>query len=255
MSLSGGEPVEPLLSATDFRRYFYTCLILAFICFAAAIVSISSSGYANVDELSIMGHGTIDARHASKSAADTAMIQNATVVYEAKREWGGGSKETLSSSFIVSGASPDGGYRNQYVVKGAGAEHKVEYRATQISGDFSGNGEIVVTATEYDTGPGGTLESTINMDSRNGEATFQGRVYNAVEGRPATIEELDAVGQFVLRSYLNISYVPEGPEDWLGFCAATNRDMILDTSVPTGIYIAPPGYYVGEDGQLRPDGS
>jgi hypothetical protein len=213
-----------IMEPGDFKKYFYTCVILAAVCFVAAVACVISSGYANVLETSIMGQGSVDMRHHAQNAGDVAMVQNATVVYQARREWGPGAPglESFTTSFLVAGADASGGYRNQYVVKGSGAGHKVEYRATQITGDFVGSGEIVVSATEAE---GETFESLINMDSSRGNATIRGRVQTADgQGRPMTIEELDAVGQFILTQYLQITEPPATNEDWLGFCKGVEEE-------------------------------
>ena len=73
------------------------------------------------------------------------------------------------------------------------------------------------------------------FDTRDGLATIQGRVYNNSEGRPATIEELDAVGKYLLNTHLNVSNAPILPSDWLGFCSGLDQDV----NMPDGIYILP----------------
>ena len=213
-----------IMEPGDFKKYFYTCAILAVVCFGAAVACVVSSGYANVIETSLMGQGSVDLRSHGPNAGDIAMVQNATVVYESRREWGPGTGgiETFTTSFLVAGADASGGYRNQFVVKGSGAGHKVEYRATAITGDFVGSGEIVMTATA-DGGDG--FESLINMDSSRGNATLRGRVITADgQGRPMTISELDAVGKFVLEQYLQVTNPPVVAEDWLGFCKGVEEE-------------------------------
>jgi hypothetical protein len=221
-----------------FLRYYYASVFLAIICFSCAIIAIGVSGYANIVEQSIIGTGDLYTRHDSASASDLASVSNATAVYESKLEWESGSKaQTFSSSFIVSGASSKGGFRNQYVVKASGAGYKHVYRATAISGEFAGSGEVSLTLGEDGAE---SLDSLILMDSRNGNATFQGRIYNSQSGRPVTAEEMDAVGRFVIRSYLNVSQPIVGPDNWLGFCESLDRDNIL--AHEGGFYVIPPGY-------------
>jgi len=220
-----------LFTPDDFKKYFYASLFLAVFCLILAIIAIGESGQANVIQQSIMGHGDLYTRHDSEGASDLAISDNATVVYQGTRNWESSSKEqTSSSSYIVSGAQ--GGYQNQYVVKSSGAGYKHEYRATKIMGDFSGSSEISLTVNDDGAE---NLDSLILMD---GNATFQGRIYNGQSGKPITEEELDAVGDFVLRSYLNISEEITKPEDWLGFCDRMNRDMILADEVGA-IYVLP----------------
>jgi hypothetical protein len=63
-----------------------------------------------------------------------------------------------------------------------------------------------------------SLDSLILMDSRAGNATFQGRIYNGRSGKPVAEEEMDAIGKFVVRSYLNITEPIKTSQDWLQFC-------------------------------------
>jgi hypothetical protein len=236
-----------LFTPEDIRKYFYTSCFLAIICLILALVAIGESGYANTIEQTIIGKGDIYTRHDSQSASDLASAINSTLVYEAKREWTGESEsQQFSSSFIVTGAQASGGYRNQYVVKSSGAGYKHVYRATQISGDFAGQGDVSLTIGEDGAE---SLDSLVLMDSRNGNATFQGRIYSSVGGRPITAEEMDAVGQLMIRSYLNISQTIDKPVGWLDFCGSLNR--LIDPAVAPGIYVAPPGYVLDETGNLK----
>lgn len=235
-----------LFTPEDIRKYFYASCILAIICLLFSIVAIGLSGQANINEQSIVGTGDLYTRHDSTHASDLASAANSTVVYQAKREWDvPGSPETFATSFIVSGAQAKGGYRNQYVVKSSGAGYKHVYRATAISGDFSGSGEVSLTTG----GDGGeSLDSLVLMDSRTGNATFQGRIYNSQSGRPVTAEETDAVGKFLIRSYLNVSQPITTPEGWLDFCGMLDRDNIL--AQEGGVYVIPSGYRLDENRKL-----
>ncbi|MDD1761471.1 MAG: hypothetical protein LUQ59_04500 [Methanothrix sp.] len=210
-------------------------LLIAFCLVSGFLLVLGFMGYANTIEESVFGKGTLDHSSYSKSASDRAMTRDAeSVAYQMKRDWENESEQTFTSSFIVSGAG--GSYRDQYVVKASGAGYKHTYRATKIRGDFSGSGESSVT---MQTGTQG-LDSLILMD---GNATFQGRIINGQTGRPVAEAEMDAVGQFVIRSYLNVTEKPETPEDWLGFCAG------LDDDTPNGLLIVPAGYRV-EGGRI-----
>lgn len=239
--------MEALFAPSDFKKYFYACLILAVLCFVGALLAISTSGYGNIIEHSIVGTGDLYTRHDSQSASDLASVANSTVVYEAKREWEGTSTaQTFSSSFIVSGASAKGGYRNQNVVKSSGAGYKHVYRATAITGEFSGRGEVSLTLGEDGAE---SLDSLILMDSRQGNATFQGRIYSSENGKPVTAEESDAVGRFMIRSYLNITEPITTPAGWLDFCASL--DNLIDPKIAKNVYVAPPGYVLDETGNLK----
>jgi hypothetical protein len=231
---------------------FRICFLLSFafagLFLALFIISLSGSpGSANIIEQSIVGTGDLYTRHDSATSSDLASVVNASVVYGAKREWQGDSDpKTFTSSFLVSGATSKGGFRNQYVVKASGAGYKHVYRATAITGEFAGSGDVSLTIGE----DGATsLDSLILVDSRQGNATFQGRIYSSENGKPVTVEEADAVGRFMVRSYLNITEPLAGVDNWLGFCESLNR--LIDPAIAPGIYVAPPGYDLDSTGNLK----
>jgi len=209
--LTGGDSIsnETFLTPPDFRKYFYASLILAVFCLVGALIAVSSSGSGNLFEETISGQGTVDHGTYSKHGSDRALAEDAEVVYQMKREWGG-EDQTFLTSFTVTGAR--GGYKNQYVVKASGADYKHTYQATQITGNFTGSGASVVTV---ETG----IESIDSLVLMDGNATFRGRIINGQTGKPVTESETDAVGQFFIRSYLNISKPPKTVEDWLAFCS------------------------------------
>lgn len=234
-ALTEADQVTKLFTPEDIRKYFYASCILAGLAFIAILYIVGTSGSANTLDTSMVGTGTMDYRHDSEHSADIAMAENASIMYDYSRTWGQDvAVETAKSQFVVTSAK--GGYKTQYAVKGSGAGHKVDYRATKISGDASFASEISLSATESG---GENVDSMIWFDTRDGLATIQGRVYNNSEGRPATIEELDAVGKYLLNTHLNVSNAPIVPESWLGSCEELNRDMILDPTVPDGLYILP----------------
>ena len=218
-----------LFTPDDIRKYFYASCMLAGVAFVAIMFIVATGGSGNSLDSSLSGTGTMDYRHDSEHSSDLAMAENATVMYDYSRTWGEGT-DIARSSFIVTSAK--GGYKTQYAVTGYGANHKVTYRATKISGDASFASEITLTATEAG---GENFDSIIQFDTRDGNATIQGRVYNSTAGRPATLEELDAVGKYLLNTHLNVSVAPITPEDWLGFCEGLNKDA----NIPEGIYILP----------------
>ena len=234
-ALTEADQVTKLFTPEDIRKYFYASCILAGLAFIAILYIVGTSGSANTLDTSMVGTGTMDYRHDSEHSADIAMAENASIMYDYSRTWGQDvAVETAKSQFVVTSAK--GGYKTQYAVQGSGADHKVDYRATKISGDASFASEISLSATESG---GENVDSMIWFDTRDGLATIQGRVYNNSEGRPATIEELDAVGKYLLNTHLNVSKEPIVPESWLGSCEELNRDMILDPTVPDGLYILP----------------
>jgi len=223
--------VTKLFTPEDIRKYFYASCILAGLAFVAILYVVGTSGSANTLETSLVGTGSMDYRHDSDHSADVAMAENASIMYDYSRTWGQDvAVETAKSQFVVT--SGKGGHKTQYVVKGTGADHKVEYRATKISGDASFASEISLSATEAG---GENFDSMIWFDTRDGESKLQGRVYSSDNGRPATIEELNATGQWLLNTHLNVSNEPIAPENWLSFCEGLDQDV----NMPDGIYILP----------------
>jgi hypothetical protein len=212
---------------------------------ALFILSLGGSpGEANSLDTSLKGTGTMDIRHDNERSSDRAMADGAAIMYDYSREWGAKDEsETATSSFIVTSGS--GGYKTQYAVKGSGAGHKVDYRATKISGDASFASEITLTGNEAG---GENFDSVIEFDVLSGNATIRGRVYNQTAGRPATTEELDAVGKYLLQTHLNVSTTLITPENWLDFCRML--DHLIDPAIAPGVYIAPEGYELDGTGNL-----
>lgn len=218
-------------TTNDVKKYFYASCILAALCLLLAIMLLVINVGGNTLDTSMVGSGTMNYRHDSEHSSDIAMAENASIMYDYSRQWDTkGIIEKATSYFVVSGAN--GGYNTQYAVRGYGANHKVDYRATRISGDASFASEISLSATESG---GENFDSMIWFDTRDGNATIQGRVYNNEAGRPATIEELDAVGKYLLNTHLNVSNEPIVPENWLDFCSGLDKDI----NMPEGIYILP----------------
>ena len=224
-----------LFTPEDIRKYFYASCLLAGLALSAIFYIVGTGGSGNVLDTSIVGTGTGSIRHDSEHSADLAMAENASIIYDYSRSWDDNDNiEVAKSQFVVTSAN--GGYKTQYLVKGSRAGHKVEYRATKIAGNASFASEISMSATEAGDE---SLDSMFWLDTRDGLATIRGRVYNYDGRRPATIEEIDQVGRYLLNSHLNVSKEPIVPESWLGSCEELNRDMILDPTVPDGLYILP----------------
>ncbi len=184
-----------------FRFCFFLSLSLAAVYLALFILSLGGTpGQANIAEFSLTGSGNMQARTDTKTASDFASAQDADVAYDSTYKWGiEDEPESFRSDFLISSASEDGKWKNAYRIKGSGAGHKVDFKATKISGDASFAGEIILSATESG---GENFDSVIEFDTRDGNATISGRVYNSTAGRPATMQELDAVGKFLLKHHL-----------------------------------------------------
>lgn len=237
---------------------------------AIAVISIVYLSFGNVIEESFYGTGDMDTRHRYAETSDEASVKNASGIdYNHKSTWEDSTDvrtRTTDSSFTVVAADPNGGYFNRYVVKSSGAGYKHTYRV-YFEGDFSGSAAVTVTLQRSDlpemTVPildeNGTLldeenvtdtsiqaqrgaesiDSLFLIDSRGGNASFQGRIVNGQSGRPVTEGESQAVGQFLVRSYLNISKIPEDEQGWLNFCNTLDRALIMDKDAPGGIYVLP----------------
>lgn len=222
-----------LYSKNAYRLVFYGCMVMAAFCLACAILTIGLSdwGQANIQEFHIKGNGTIDSRYFTETGSGKALAKDTYLDYSSSHKWGDGT-DTIISSFIVDSGSGD--YFTQYAVQGAYSQGKVDYSATKISGP--GTFESVVTLSANEAG-GENFDSQINFDTLDGSAVIRGRVYNSSAGRPATTEELDAVGAFVFSHHLNVS-TTFTPDNWLGSCADLDKDMILNPATK-GIWIAP----------------
>lgn len=207
---------------------------LMLIVLSLTVVAMVGAVFSNVIEESIVGSGSMQSEHRSKSASDDAGVQNAkSVDYEVKRTWGAGEPSKFDSSFMVTGSDSKGSYKNRYIVKSSGAGYKHQYRA-YYTGDFAGSAEVTLSVGERTE----SLDSIFRLDSSRGNASFQGRIYNGRTGKPISESETDAVGSFVINSYLNITETEKPPEDWLGFCNSVNRDINSDPEL-NGIYVLP----------------
>ncbi len=187
------------------------CALLLAFAIIGTLSLLGALGLANVIEENFFGTGYFDHGSYSPTASDRAMTKDGTISYDMRREWDN-DKQTFDTAFIIQNGK--GTYYDQYVVKVKNAGFGHEYRATKISGDFSGTGRSVTVKTGEATGA--TIESLILMD---GNATFQGRIIDASTGKPADATQMTAVGEFVLRSYLNLTEPIRTPEDWLEFCS------------------------------------
>lgn len=237
--------MDKLFSPEDIRKYFYTSCFLALVCLLAIIYLAGISGWGNVyvqNDILAKDVITSDIRTYSGAASEVALAKGATSLeYHSTRDWGvqpgGESGQTLTSSYVISGAS--GGYQNQYVVKTSGSGYKHTYQATKIRGDFVGSSNSVVLETGVPS-----VDSLILMD---GNATFRGRIISGWTGRPITEFESDVAANATIRSYLNLS-MPQTTateEDWLGFCEKSRLAAIAEDG---GFYILPAGYDLDESG-------
>jgi len=90
--------------------------ILSIMGLAISLAMFATLASGNSLDSSLVGTGTMDYRHTSEHSSDTAMAENATIVYDYSRVWGADvPTEKATSQFMV--ASAKGGYKTQYAVK------------------------------------------------------------------------------------------------------------------------------------------
>ena len=212
--------------------------------FLAAFVLGAWFGHSDYFKNSIMGTGSFEQRTMFGDMSDIASINNGIVNYKAEATWNDGTKMTLSSTYEVTALHKDRGmpFSNKYAVAvySAGRNHKLE--AYNIEGNFAGSAYFIVAEA--------SIDSIIVMDSRTGNASFKGAVINTQKGKHLLTEsETLVVGKFVISQALNATD-PVTNDDPLAFCYKLDQDMILDPTVPDGVYIAPPGMVLNDDGKL-----
>lgn len=231
---------EVVFTSRGYWKYFWVSVGMALMCAILAGMAFWGSA-TNVLEQTVTGDGSMYSRHDWKESSDLASAVNSSVYYDYDRTWGWDNDSIeVNSEFNVFGAQDEGGFRNQYRVQTSGAGYKTTYQATQLTGEFQGKMVLnleTTAAKSEDLAPGEEMVSEITMDTTYGNGTIQGRVRTADElGRPVTREELDAVGKFMVRSYLELSKPPETYDDWLSFCASVDKE--INATYP-GVYIEP----------------
>lgn len=209
-------------------------------------VSCLNDSDASVSELDISGSGAMRVQNYGDHYRDDSGVTDGKYVYSMDRTWEDGN-ETVQKSFVLT-SSRGGSLLDRDIEVVSGAGNKRIYRTTNIEGDFEAGSETTFTIT-----PAGveSSESTVTLDVANGTARLDIRVMNLTNHGPATILDLQAVGNFTMRSYYNLSYEEQVQviEDPLAFCFALDRDNIRDTTVPDSLYFLPPGYEM-VDGKL-----
>ncbi|MCX8207989.1 MAG: hypothetical protein N3G75_09230 [Methanothrix sp.] len=196
----------------DFRKYKYFAVLMACICFAGAVIA-----GANIIQTAVSGSGKFFVQHNFQESGDIAGTKSGDIAYSYERHW---DRQTATgrSMFIVTGAT--GSYEDQYVVRGSAAGTKVEYRVEKLFGDFSGSQEIKVIIE--DSGE----ENFDNLILLKGNATYYGKIRTVDKmGRPLDAETLFGIGEFVVRSYINVSSEIQKPEDWLAFCDEVSEEL------------------------------
>ena len=202
-------------------------------------------GHSDYFKNTIQGIGSFEQRSDFGDTLDVASAANGVVNYRAEATWTDGiTSMQLTETYEVTASPKLKGmiFSNRYAVGvfSAGYNHKLE--AYNIEGNFSGSAKFVTADA--------SIDSVIVMDSRTGNASFTGAVVNQRVGKhPLTESETLAVGKFIIKQALNATD-PVTNDDPLAFCYKLDKDMILDPTVPDGVYIAPPGMILNTDGKL-----
>lgn len=202
-------------------------IVFIFVCvsYITLLAIFAVFGNANVIEHFVSGSGSVDDIVMTKENYVHATTRDAEhVTHYTQNIWDYGVNK-FESTFTVEGVR--GGYLNKYEVRSTGAGYRHEYVATKITGNFTGSADNVITLSIG-------IESFDSIVLMDGNATFRGRIKTFDRlGRPVSVAMYDEVGDLVIRSYLNITKIPERPEDWLAFCDEVNTQM------PNGIMIEP----------------
>jgi hypothetical protein len=238
----------PTFDEKTFRIIFYSCYFALAFAIACAVLSafFLSPGESSMMKTSISGSGDLDIREYAPGgvAGSTAMVAGAAATYVSFVECG--KIVTFTNSFVVTGAQAAAGHRNQYVLKGSGKDNAFEYRATAITGDFVGRGELILRGSAPDEN-GVTTEARIKLDASGGKAIFDLDVINVSTGRPVTAFELDAVGNWTFQQYLQLNETQREALREENFCESLDRILPRDFS---GYYIAPAGKKLTADADL-----
>ena len=184
---------------------------------------------------SIVGSGSGEQRTNINGAMDV-MSFNGNVVYKLTATWTDGTTPLdfeSSVSMETTGKHNGMPYTNRYSValysSRDGKLHKLE--ATGIKGNFTGSASFVITDI--------SLDSVIVMDSRTGNATFDGKLINTRGAKhPITTSEVSLIGNLIIQQEYNMSVdpAPTDPED---FCSSLNVDVLKVDPTLGGIYTAP----------------
>ncbi|HQM07397.1 MAG TPA: hypothetical protein PLR97_06275 [Bacilli bacterium] len=220
-----------------FQIGFIVCTLLAGVYLALFMFSIGLSGTGTGDtaELEIyVGQGSLRVEHAGNEFRDDSGFSDGSGTYRYDRTWDE-SNESVSKNFVVEGGKGTIYDRDITLISGSGVNRL--YRVTNIEGDYESS---VETTFELNLS-----ESTVTINVGNGIAKLDLRVMNKTDHGPATMEEVQAYGNFTIRSYYSLSAEEQEAavnQDPLAFCIELDKDNILDDTVPDAVYIAPVGY-------------
>ena len=222
-----------------FRMLYYLSFILILICISLIYIIINIDIVeGNFNTFKISGNGDMQTRSDTENLHSFASMINASSTYESNYVWG---KDKFGDAIIPKftdnyefhSESKDKKWQNAYRISSTHADYLVSWTATKLTGDDSFASTITMeTSAEGNK----NYDAHIKVDTRDGSAKIEGRVYNYISGKPATEMEVSLVGSFIFDHQLNISQEPYTPENWLGSCESMNRDVFVDE---LGIYILP----------------
>jgi len=247
-----------VLSPTSLFRlsFFLSIICLAIIAaFLVLTTGISQPGDANYVKTEIIGKGSGSGLHEGSKLSDEFGFDNATAVdYSYQKSWNNhDAAESQMSEFALKGVK--GTYWNRHIVstKEDVAGHEVVYRISSIEGSYYGKSGMDISFSEADGRE--QLDSAIYIDTLSGNATIQLDVTRwdaeGSESKPADLEDIMLVGQYVIESILKLKEpLAESEKGWLEFCESINRDVIMSNE--TGFYIAPAGWIVDRNRNLIP---
>ena len=181
-----------------------------------------------------VGQGSLRVEHDGNTFRDDSGFSDGSGTYRYDRVWDE-SNESVSKNFVVEGGKGTIYDRDITLISGSGVNRL--YRVTNIEGDYESS---VETTFELNLS-----ESTVTINVGNGIAKLDLRVMKKSDHGPATMEEVQAYGNFTMRSYYNLSAEEQEAavnQDPLAFCIELDKDNILDDTVPDAVYIAPVGY-------------
>ena len=213
-----------------FGKYYYATMILTVICLACAITSLIISTHADVYiKTDIVGTGSGSSYHEGR-LSESSGFRNASTEYHYE---GMRTAETTTqvSEFMMAGG--DGSYWNYHrtwTEKDIAGKNELKISVGKIEGSYYGKNGMNIS---YNAAGTEEFTSTLTIDAEN--ASIELRVVNWKTGKPATLEEIDRTGQFVVDQIVKLTEPLDEPSDWLQFCAELDKDI----NMPEGIYVLP----------------
>lgn len=189
------------------------------------------------------GTGTIDVDILGEDQNSRMMAQNSEGVDISYTKTESPTTKLLKVNYELD--KGDGSRRTKFIYQAEGASAGGNIFVDKINGSFSGSAISTITV-----GDDGTVSFDLVTEATGEDISFHATFYDiASNGKPTSGERLSGVGNWTIWRHINKTEITTS-EDWLKFCIELNRDMILDSTVPDGVYIIPEGYYLNDDQQL-----